>query len=355
MSAAFNAQQLLGLQVSVSVTSSLSLLSSLAVIFIVFSRHNHDPNKLPGFLSIADMCLSLFTCVGRGLVSEPDSLGCHIQAWGIQVFFIATMLWNTAMSFNVLLCLAFKWSVDDLPKLSPYYHAIIWGSTITMSTVLAATNKFGDAILWCWLPGSETALRMGLFYGIVWVCGFFNLIVYVFIGYELWKAQRQLKNVLSSSSDLSASKVTRQSDPVLKYARRASLFILAYFFVWMPASVNRVQNSIPGSQPLYPLFVIQAITEPLQGFTTFLIYFWRVLAARRRYAQTDTMYPDEFPITTSEDLVALRPFDTLTNNSQQQLQQQQMPLNNSNGLMSTPSYQISVNSLKPIKIFDEQL
>ena len=70
----------------------------------------------------------------------------------------------------------------------------------------------------------------------------FCSIVYVYIGCELYKAQQTVQRVYRNSS-LKQSNSRGYNDPVMKYAKRASAFILAYCLVWIPASINRSRSS----------------------------------------------------------------------------------------------------------------
>ena len=156
----------------------------------------------------------------------------------------------------VLVTLGAKWDFDTLPKLYPWFHVIIWTITFTNATVMAVLGKYGDAVLWCWLPASESTLRIAAFFDIIWFALLFNLTVYIFIGWELWKAQRGLKKALNSGEKTpgNAPITNPQDDPVLRYARRVSYFILGYVVIWVPASTNRsmydylVWNFVPLSK-----------------------------------------------------------------------------------------------------------
>ncbi|TPX44585.1 hypothetical protein SeLEV6574_g04401 [Synchytrium endobioticum] len=274
----FTDDEIRALQIAESISSGLSFICSIAVIVVCFSKRNPDSNRMPGFLAISDFGLSITTLAGRAFIQNPDGIPCAIQGWAVHVFFVSTMLWNAAMAVCVLVTLGARWDVDGLPKLYPWFHLIIWGVTFTNATIMAILQKYGDAILWCWLPASESVLRFAAFFDIIWAALIFNLTVYVYIGYELWRAQKMLTRALGCG--IKAAPGVHLDDPVLRYARRVSWFILGYILIWVPPTTNRIQNSLPGAEPLYALFMLQAVFTPLQGVTTFLIYFWRIRSAR---------------------------------------------------------------------------
>ncbi|TPX52292.1 hypothetical protein SeMB42_g01536 [Synchytrium endobioticum] len=225
------------LQIAESISSGLSFICSIAVIVVCFSKRNPDSNRMPGFLAISDFGLSITTLAGRAFIQNPDGIPCAIQGWAVHVFFVSTMLWNAAMAVCVLVTLGARWDVDGLPKLYPWFHLIIWGVTFTNATIMAILQKYGDAILWCWLPASESVLRFAAFFDIIWAALIFNLTVYVYIGYELWRAQKMLTRALGCG--IKAAPGVHLDDPVLRYARRVSWFILGYILIWVPPTTNR--------------------------------------------------------------------------------------------------------------------
>ncbi|TPX34841.1 hypothetical protein SmJEL517_g02619 [Synchytrium microbalum] len=243
------------------------------------------------------------------------------------------------MALNVLLVLAFNVRIDQLPKLDKYYGMVIFPSTIISAAVAAHAGVYGNSTLWCWIMPAYGDLRLLLFYGPLWIMFAFNLAVYLWIGWTLYKSQNSLRLSLAKpdvginsyftatvngrnsvdstmmgqghtainmprrgsaidrvreSSFSKTGSIRRPSvdtrsrrrssvaeaqnndsrDRIRRYTSKVALFIVGFFITFAPASLNRILNLLGISQ--YGFFLAQALTEPLSGLTTTIIYFNRV-------------------------------------------------------------------------------
>lgn len=57
-----------------------------------------------------------------------------------------------------------------------------------------------------------------------------------------------------------------------KVVIRLSLYILAALLANLPALINRLQNAIEPKRPIFALFIIHAVCNPLQGLVDAIVY-----------------------------------------------------------------------------------
>lgn len=65
---------------------------------------------------------------------------------------------------------------------------------------------------------------------------------------------------------------TTESAAFNKVVIRLSLYILAALIANLPALINRLQNAIDPKKPIFALFILHAICNPLQGLVDAIVY-----------------------------------------------------------------------------------
>ncbi|TPX38383.1 hypothetical protein SeMB42_g06775 [Synchytrium endobioticum] len=331
----FNDEQLMILHVFVQLTSIISALGCLGVIYhIVFvDTKRFGSNRTTLFLAVSDLLTASTTVLAQYTINGPLSSGspdvasvmCQVQAFGHQTFFLQSAAWNTVMALNVLLLFVFKYPYSELPKLDRIYALTIYPITTISGIVVVALGTSGGTTIWCSISGNYNVLRMLVFFMPLWIMFAFNIGVYSYIGYQLKKCQQKLRPHTAARATVIASKELlaipkesngrrmsgdsvmsntaarakrRQSigtgslfaekrDPVARYASKVSVFIAGFFIVFGPASLTRILNLTASGAP-YAVYVIHTLTEPLAGGITSLIYFNRVRKVRQQGGATTT-------------------------------------------------------------------
>jgi Slime mold cyclic AMP receptor len=126
-------------------------------------------------------------------------------------------------------------------------------------------NPIGDAVIWCWIDSSVAHLRISCFYAVLLIIGVYNIVMFSI-------SIRSLRNLSGLSTPVPGQSINE--DIVKSYAKKAVLHIVAFFFVWVWGSINRIQNLVDPSEPVLALYALHAFFTPLQGFLNSTIYFY---------------------------------------------------------------------------------
>ncbi|CAD6500828.1 BgTH12-06533 [Blumeria graminis f. sp. triticale] len=184
-----------------------SVLSLAGTIFIVVtflcSTSFHKPiNRLVFYASIGNMASNVATLISRSPVDHGhfDGALCQTQAFLIQMFMPADVLWALAMSLNVYFTFYWHYNASDLRRLEVYYILACYGlpfvPAVAFLFISTATKgrAYGDATLWCWIAPDWNVFRIVTFYGIVWLAILVSLSIYVRAGKDIWIKRQQLRN-----------------------------------------------------------------------------------------------------------------------------------------------------------------
>lgn len=273
----FTNEQNDSLQLSLRITSTLSIIGTIAIIssYIMVAKHRTQMNQLVVFMSMADFFSSISIFLGNWpLVGSLKSEAfCTIQAFNIQLWFPAASLWTCCMATHCALCVISQKPIISLSGNFRYYHIVSWGLPLVFACVpfllQAVTpslgNAYSSAVVWCWISKNYSIWRIYLFYGPIWIMFLYNLGCYAFVGYKI----RQLSKEIGSKSKHSIRTRRHASRFVIKTA----VYMAAFFINWVSSTTNRVQNLVDPANPIFILALLQTSTIALQGFMNAIIYF----------------------------------------------------------------------------------
>ncbi|KAI6246032.1 hypothetical protein HI914_05309 [Erysiphe necator] len=184
-----------------------SVLSLMGTIFIVVtfltSSSFHKPiNRLVFYAAIGNFASNIATLISRSAVDKGHfgSTLCQTQAFLIQMFMPADVLWSFAMSLNVYFTFYWHYNATDLKELELYYIMVCYGLPFipALTFLFVSTPEkghvYGDATLWCWIAPGWDIFRIVTFYGVVWVAILISLSIYVRAGKDIWIKRQQLRN-----------------------------------------------------------------------------------------------------------------------------------------------------------------
>ncbi|POS85843.1 hypothetical protein EPUL_001877, partial [Erysiphe pulchra] len=184
-----------------------SVLSLTGTIFIVVtfltSSSFHKPiNRLVFYAAIGNFASNIATLISRSAVVKGyfDSTLCQVQAFLIQMFMPADVLWSFAMSLNVYFTFYWHYNATDLKELELYYIMVCYGlpfiPALTFLFISSPENGhvYGDATLWCWIAPGWDIFRIVTFYGVVWIAILVSLSIYVRAGKDIWIKRQQLRS-----------------------------------------------------------------------------------------------------------------------------------------------------------------
>ncbi|TQN74691.1 G-protein coupled receptor 1 [Colletotrichum shisoi] len=189
-----------------------SVFSLLGCVFIIVtfcsSRAFHKPiNRLVFFASFGNMMTNVGTLMARSYIGSPDSAGCQLQAFLVQMFMPADAFWTLTMAINVYLTFYYKFDAERLRRMEVPYLIFCYGIPFIPALVYVfirdgdGQRVYGNATLWCWVTPEWEIWRILTFYGPVWIAILITFFIYIRAGREIYQKRKQLRNFSSSDPD----------------------------------------------------------------------------------------------------------------------------------------------------------
>ncbi|KAL7795032.1 putative G-protein coupled receptor protein [Trichoderma ceciliae] len=196
--------------------SVVSLLGCLFVIvtFCASSSFHKPINRLVFYASFGNMMTNVGTLMARSYLDSPNSPGCQLQGFLIQMFLPADACWTLAMAFNVYLTFYHKYDARKLRRMEIPYLLFCYGIPFIPAFVyIFIRNKngsraYGNATLWCWITTEWDIYRISTFYGPVWVVIFATFFIYIRAGRTIYEKHKQLNDFHSSEGLSSVDVIT---------------------------------------------------------------------------------------------------------------------------------------------------
>ncbi|KAM9881206.1 G-protein coupled receptor [Verticillium dahliae] len=189
-----------------------SILSLLGCLFIIFtfccSKAFHKPiNRLVFYASFGNGITNIGTLMARSYIGSPDSPGCQLQAFLIQMFMPADAFWTLAMAVNVYLTFYYKFDAERLRRMEIPYMICCYGiPLIPAMTYIFVRNDngdrvYGNATLWCWVTRQWEIWRILTFYGPVWLVILITFFIYIRTGGDIYRKRKQLQDFSSHDAE----------------------------------------------------------------------------------------------------------------------------------------------------------
>ncbi|KAK2017863.1 G-protein coupled receptor [Colletotrichum eremochloae] len=186
-----------------------SVFSLLGCVFIIItfcsSRAFHKPiNRLVFFASFGNMMSNVGTLIARSYIGSPNSPGCQLQAFLVQMFMPADAFWTLTMAINVYLTFYYKFDAQRLRRMEMTYLVCCYGIPFIPALVYifiksdGGQSVYGNATLWCWITPEWEIWRIVTFYGPVWIAILITFFIYLRAGGEIYQKRKQLHNFSSS-------------------------------------------------------------------------------------------------------------------------------------------------------------
>ncbi|CAN8099997.1 unnamed protein product [Discula destructiva] len=145
--------------------------------------------------------------MARSYVGAPNSAGCQLQGFLIQMFLSADAYWTLAMALNVYLTFYRKFDAAKLRRMEIPYLLVCYGAPfiVALTYIFIETPKngrmYGNALLWCWVSTGWDVLRIATFYGPVWITIFITVFIYLRTGREIYRKYKALRSLDSQSRE----------------------------------------------------------------------------------------------------------------------------------------------------------
>ncbi|KAH6616060.1 hypothetical protein B0J18DRAFT_459970 [Chaetomium sp. MPI-SDFR-AT-0129] len=190
----------------VAIERACSALSLLGCVFVLVTFSAMEAfrqraiNRMVFYATFGNMLTNMATLMTTSYTHMPDSVGCQMQGFLIQVFMQSDAYWALAMAINVYLTFYHKYDARMLRKMELFYLLTCYGIPFIPGFVFIFVSNpsmgrpYGDAVLWCWLKSSWEVYRVATFYGPVWVAIIACMIIYIRAGAEIYRQRRKMLN-----------------------------------------------------------------------------------------------------------------------------------------------------------------
>jgi len=240
------------------VVGTFSFLGSISIIccYIAFPALRKLAFTLVLFMSIADV----MAAVGDFLA--PDGTRCSTclaQAYLNSIFDLSSVLWTSCITH----CLyrAIRHRDAEVYKYQTRYHAFSWGVPILLAIVPQFANAYGLENGRCWIMSTYPSIRFLQFYVPLWLVISYNFAHIVLL-------MRHLYALTHRPSTADSSQVRGE----VQFFWRLALYPVVLVVCWTPGTINRIHNSVRPDNPVYGLYMAQAIMGSSQGLFNSLVY-----------------------------------------------------------------------------------
>lgn len=196
-----------------------------------------------------------------GDIDTPEGATCQAQAFLMQYFDWATLLWVLMITTNLILIITNKQSA----KCYYIYHAVVWVGSLFWAIIPLFEKTYGHAGLWCWISRNHPGYRFGTWFGpLLVICiGMFIALLYVI--YRVYQATKAEPGATIEAQNLN-KRIREDIKPLAFYP-------LFYVILNIPTLVYRIEDaSHPSKSPNYVLTVIAVIFGPSVGAVNAIIF-----------------------------------------------------------------------------------
>ncbi|KAI1827964.1 hypothetical protein F4861DRAFT_548374 [Xylaria intraflava] len=188
--------------------AALSLASVIMIFlaFAAFKRLRTVPNTFIIFASVANLGASIACLIGySGVLAGSTSPLCQVQAFMFELFMQSDPWWSFAMAVNVYLVFFFSANPNSFLRYWYTYFIVCYGIPFIPALWLLVARDgigkdvYGDATIWCWIGRDWSDLRIYTYYLPIWVCIILSTLIYIGVGYYVFKQRNQLRNLSLSS------------------------------------------------------------------------------------------------------------------------------------------------------------
>ncbi|EGG21540.1 G-protein-coupled receptor family protein [Cavenderia fasciculata] len=228
-----------------TLAGTLLVITTYLIKYLKGLHNKEDGAKMIFLLNLPGFIGSFFWFPWESVYNETF---CTIQASGIQFCELAALCWSSCIVFTFLSVVLNNKKTSKAPETNfKIFHFVSWGVPLLSLIPCYVFGLFGPLTgPWCWI--SNPGVRL-----LVYIPGLaivlFITISYVYLRIKLGK-----------------------QDGYGFITGRFFYFILASLICQLPSLVNRVQNYLYPQNPIFVLYLLQSIFQPLQGFINSMVY-----------------------------------------------------------------------------------
>ena len=261
-----HAEYCLTIEIVVRLISTFAFLSSIIVLILIFilKKYRFTSQRLVLYLVLATLAYTLHAAIGS--IDMTDSILCTIEGF-VSMFTIWVLIISVC---NIAVNLFWNIIIGKPSNiyLEIFYICVTLGLPLVISIIPFIDNSYGPAGLWCWIGNSrplEKILRFALMYVPLWITSVFLFLLFIIITAKLLYEVRRW-GPYHPQTDKKKNLIQREIKPLIRYP------ITFLIFCIIP-TINRVQNIIAPTSPIFALYLLHAISTPSAGLTLSLMFF----------------------------------------------------------------------------------
>jgi len=259
---------------STYVTSILNLVGALFTIttFLIFKDARNVATSLIFCLALTDLCTASATSfIWNAAFTHPGEFLCNLQGALLMFGLCGSMMWGLMIGCYMFLVLYKNVDIEKIDKYRIVFHILSWGYALVAGILPVFFHKYAAMFprnkkSWCWISDPNSIFRLLLYFPDT-VIFMALVLLYGLIRFKLRRTQSTMANEI---------------------CRKMSIYLLTYMFINFFAIVNRFQNFFFPKDAIFTLYLLQFITQPLQGFLNALAYVWNEPAFIDQYKQLFT-------------------------------------------------------------------
>ncbi|KAL4220149.1 hypothetical protein ACF0H5_020561 [Mactra antiquata] len=242
------------------VFASISLIGCVFIILVIwlFRKYIAFSQRMILYLSLAAFLNSISYLMGE---LHPAGPLCSFQAFWMSYFDWSVLLWVSCITLN--LTINVLWS-KTTEKYEWLYHVVSWGVSLVMSVLPFIGNKYGPAGAWCWVV-DDWRWRVGVWYGPLFGMLLIMVVVYIYISCVLSRKVSTWEGTYDPDTERNKQMLKEDIKP-----------LRAYPFVYLATSlfplINRIQNAVDVSNPVFALVLLASISSPSQGAINAVVF-----------------------------------------------------------------------------------
>ena len=236
---------------------ALSIIGSLIVLSLtcVLKKYKQFKYRLIAYLSLASFVLSI-AFIPYDFNTEQTG-PCIAQGVVIEFCIIAVVYWVNVLAINLYVSTFHSGSLKRL-EIPFVILGIVIPCVFFAVPLIADTHIYGPAGPWCWMVG-KWQWRFGTWY--FW--RFLTLLVMILI---VCRVVYHLQVILKKRHSGEAT------DNVRDDIRTQSMYPVVFFLVNMFPTINRIQNAADPNNPVFALYLLQALSDPLFGAVIAIVF-----------------------------------------------------------------------------------
>eukprot|EP00047_Mylnosiga_fluctuans_P011472 m.21605 g.21605 ORF g.21605 m.21605 type:complete len:319 (-) comp3645_c0_seq1:209-1165(-) len=250
------------LDVAGEVAAGFSILgSTFVLISILMSQQRNFIQKLLIYFNIA----TLLDTIPYFLVDnwvQAGSAFCTVQGFWIQFAEWAVMAWMVCLTYNLYVTIVHQ---KDTKLLTRIYQIACWGVSIIAAVIPLATGVYDHSGSWCWIKEDPLWVRFVAYYGPNFFVIFSIIAVYAYILWYMRRRKTQWRGTYRPEYEEERRLIRLRAHPLRFYP-------IVFVCLSLVGAANRVQNAIWPDDPHFFLYLLHAITAPLMGFLSALVF-----------------------------------------------------------------------------------